>query len=132
MQKLTETQKKKLTSLPWSLEESLDSFEEEFFYPGKIEDQLVAEYFYCKDNNLNYDCDRCTTNITQKEIDAILNEKMAQLNIPQNSCPDNLLGFFTVSNGSQLSTSGSHDTSDEHQGIEVNNNEAELVKELIQ
>lgn len=76
MQKLTETQKKKLTSLPWSLEESLDSFEEEFFYPGKIEDQLVAEYFYCKDNNLKYDCEEWTTDITQDKIDAILSEQM--------------------------------------------------------
>ena len=46
------------------------------FYPVKIEDQLVAEYFYCKDNNLKYDCEEWTTDITQDKIDAILSEQM--------------------------------------------------------
>ena len=106
----------KLSSPLSGIEASLDIFEQDFFDLIQMEDQIVAEYFYCKDKGLKYNCEECTTEITKDKIDAILNEKMAQLNIPQNSCPDNLLGFFTVSNGSQLSTSGSHDTSDEHQG----------------
>lgn len=46
-----------------------------------MEDQIVAEYFYCKDKGLKYNCEECTTEITKDKIDAILREQLNQLKL---------------------------------------------------
>ena len=86
----------KLSSPLSGIEASLDIFEQDFFDLIQMEDQIVAEYFYCKDKGLKYNCEECTTEITKDKIDAILREQLNQLKLSQGQYVGNILGFSYV------------------------------------
>lgn len=86
----------KLSSPLSGIEASLDIFEQDFFDLIQMEDQIVAEYFYCKDKGLKYNCEECTTEITKDKIDAILREQLNQLKLSQGQYVGNILGFSHV------------------------------------